>query len=141
MLRRLVVAALLAPTAVSAQQNPFVGNWRGLTKLNGRPLTFNLVMGPDMRYSQQLISGEYMTTQSGPYGVSGQVVSFDVYDWEPKTQQVYKPYWGSTRGGYYVYEPTARPPGGSSRYRFNSPGSVTLQDVRSGASITFNRLQ
>lgn len=145
MLRRVAVSgvmslALLAPAAAPAQQNPFVGTWRGVTNLQGRAMTFILAMGPDQRYSQQLAMGSYLTTQSGRYGFPAQnVVSFEVFDWEPKTQSVYKPY--GTRNGFYVQEPVARPTGGTFRFRFASPTSFTLQDVKLGGVITFNRSQ
>lgn len=143
MLRRRALSGVLllaVPGPAPAQQNPFVGTWRGVAKVQGRSIGFTLAMGADHRYSQQLAMGSYMTMQAGRYGFPARnTVSFEVFDWEPKTQSVYKPY--GTRNGVYVQEPVARPEGGTFRFQFASPHSFTLQDVKLGGTITFNRVQ
>jgi hypothetical protein len=129
------------PAAVAyAQVNPFVGTWQGVAVVNGTSINFNLVMGPDQRYSQQLQSGSLMTMESGHYTITNQnVIVFQVEDWQPKTLPVYHP--TGTVGGYYTQDPAPKPPGGTFRFQFNSPGSVSLQDVNFGGNITFNRVQ
>jgi ABC-type proline/glycine betaine transport system substrate-binding protein len=145
MQRRVVLSTVLLVTLLAtfpgsrpapAQQNPFVGSWRGITQVNGVPITFNLVMGPDLRYSEQLTMRGYMTMLSGP---AQNVIAFQVEDWQPRTQPVYHP--SGTTGGYYTQEPVARPPGGTFRFQFGSANSFTLQDVNLGGVITFNRLR
>jgi hypothetical protein len=133
-------AALLGPARAPAQQNPFVGSWRGAAQVNGATITFNTVMGPDLHYSQQQIMGRYMTTLSGPYAFpAANVVAFQVEDWQPRTLPVYHA--TGTTGGYYTQEPVPRPPGGVFRYKFTSPNSVTLQDTNLGGTVTFNRVR
>jgi hypothetical protein len=124
----------------SAQQNPFVGSWRGVTQANGAAIVFNLVMGPDLRYSQQLTMHGYMTLQSGRYALpTRNVIAFQVEDWQPRTQPVYHP--SGTTGGYTTQQPVPRPPGGTFRFQFSSANSFTLQDVNLGGVITFNRVR
>jgi len=131
--------ALVAPLAAQAQTNPFVGSWRGIATVNGMAVTFNLVMQPNQTYSQQLQAGSMMTLQTGSYRVANGMIAFAVVDWQPKTQPVYHP--TGTVGGYYTQQPMAKPPGGTFRYQFTSPTSVTLQDVSLGGIITFTRVQ
>jgi len=132
---------ILASSATGrAQNNPFVGQWRGTIAINGVPATVNLVMGPDQSYSHQMQMGPYMTLQTGRYAITGQdIVSFNVLDWEPKTQPVYHP--TGTVGGYYTYEPTGKPPGGTYAFQFTSPTSMTLRDVNFGGIMTLMRMQ
>jgi hypothetical protein len=133
-----VIFMLFAVTA-SAQMNPFAGTWQGTIVQNGMSVTINLVMGPDQAYSQQVRAGTLMTLERGFYAVSGQTITFQVVDWEPKTQPVYHPTPGG--GGYYTHEPTAKPPGGTFRFDFASATSVRLQDVNFGGVIVLSRIQ
>ncbi len=108
-LSAVLLTALLAPRAGLAQQNPFVGNWQGAVNVNGTPMTFNLVMGADQRYSEQQVFGPYMTMQTGRYSFPAQnVIALQVEDWQPRTRSVYQP--RGTTGGCYRQEPVARPP-------------------------------
>jgi len=133
-------AVLLGPASAPAQQNPFVGSWRGAAQVNGATITFNTVMGPDLRYSQQQIMGRYMTTLSGHYAFpAANVVAFQVEDWQPRTLPVYHA--TGTTGGLLHPGAGARPPGGVFRYKFTSPNSVVLQDTNLGGAVTFNRVR
>jgi hypothetical protein len=144
-MRRTLVAfvgtlLVLANLPSRAQTNEFVGQWRGTTAVNGVPVTVSLVMGPDQSYSHQMQMGPYMTLQTGQYALTGpNILTFNVVDWEPKTQPIYHP--TGTVGGYYTYEPTGKPPGGTYAFQFNAPGSMTLRDVNFGGTITFVRVQ
>ena len=81
------LATLLGLCPTSAQQNPFVGSWRGVTQVNGAAIVFNLVMGPDLRYSEQLTMRGYMTMQTGHYAIpTRNVIAFQVEDWQPRTR-------------------------------------------------------
>jgi len=42
----LAVLVLLGSAIAPAQQNPFVGSWRGMAQVNGATITFNTVMAP-----------------------------------------------------------------------------------------------
>jgi hypothetical protein len=141
--RASLAAALISVPAVVtsyAQINSFVGTWQGIAVVNGTSISINLVMGPDQRYSEQLQSGSLRTLEAGYYTITNQsVITFQVVDWDPKTQPVYHP--TGTVGGYYTQEPTPKPPGGTFRFQFTSPNSVRLQDVNFGGIITFNRIQ
>src|SRR5579863_9143279 len=66
-LAAVAVAAALAASMADAQQNPFVGVWRGVTGWG----TITVAMGPDMRYSEQLVGGSIMTLQQGYYAING----------------------------------------------------------------------
>ena len=135
-----LAAGLWGGVEASAQQNPFVGSWRGVANVYGRAITFNLVMGPDQRYSEQQVMGPYMTMQTGRYVFPAQgVLGFEVEDWQPRTQPVFHP--SGSVGGYTSQEPVAKPPGGVFRFQFASPHSFTLQDVNLGGTITFNRVR
>jgi hypothetical protein len=137
----LVAAAMLlvGATAASAQNNLFVGTWQGNTALNGTPISIVIMFGPDFRYSQQVRAGTLMTLETGLYAVTGATLAFQVLDWEPKTKPVYHP--TGTVGGFYTQEPTARPPGGTFRFQFNSPTSLRLQDMALGGVLVMNRLR
>ena len=128
-------AAALTAASAQAQQNPFVGVWRAATEMG----TITTVMGPDMRYSEQVVAGSIMTLQQGNYVINGDLVSFEVLDWEPKTMPRYQPL--GTQGGYWTEVPTTKPPGGTFRFHFTSPNTVTMQDVNFGGSATFTRIQ
>lgn len=132
--------SLVVTVGTLAQTNSLVGEWQGVTTANGASITIDLVMGPDQHYSQQVRSGSLMTQESGNYVITGQnVVTFQVVEWEPKTQPVYHP--TGTVGGYYAQEPTAKPPGGSFRFQFTSPTALQLQDVNFGGVIAMNRIR
>jgi hypothetical protein len=131
-----LVATFLVPAIAPAQQNPFVGSWRGVAQVNGAAITFNTVMAPDLRYSQQQVMGRYMTTLSGHYSFpAANVVAFQVEDWQPRTLPLYHP--SGTTGGYDTQEPVPKPPGGVFRFQFASPNSVTPQDTNLGGKVTF----
>ena len=66
------------------------------------------------------------------------MITFVINDWQPRSQNVYHA--TGTVGGYFTREPTAEPPGGTYRLSFNSPNSVTMQDVAMGGVITFQRV-
>lgn len=134
-LAAVALAAALAAATATAQQNPFVGTWRAVTQWG----TITTVMGPDMRYSEQMVGGSIMTLQQGYYVISGDLISFTVVDWAPKTMPVYHPV--GTTGGYWTQQPTTKPPGGTFRFHFTSPDSVTMQDVNFHGVATFTRIQ
>lgn len=125
---------VLGATAASAQQNNFVGQWRGY--ING--ITLTVVFQADGQYIQTLQSGPYMTQQSGPYKLADpNTIIFSVTDWQPKTQQIY--HQNGAGGGYYTTEPTAMPSGATNSYVFNGPNSVTMTDQVYHGSITLTR--
>jgi hypothetical protein len=141
-----LLTGLVAAADAPAQQNPFVGGWRGVANVSGTQVTVELLMGADLRYSEQQMLVQHpampplVTMQTGRYGFPNQnVVAFQVEDWQPRTRSVYHP--RGTVGGYYSQEPVARPPGGVFRFQFASANSLTLQDVNLGGVITFNRVR
>ncbi|HWA59957.1 MAG TPA: hypothetical protein VG939_01210 [Caulobacteraceae bacterium] len=128
------LAAVLAATPAAAQVAQMTGAWRGYAQ----GVTFNLVVEPNGRFSEQEIMGQMMTMQTGhiqPLG--GDLVAFVVEDWQPRTRPVYHP--TGTVGGYYTQEPNAKPPGGTWRILFNGPRSMTMRDARLGGQVTFTR--
>lgn len=136
----------LGSANASAQQNPFVGSWRGVFELNGAPMTIDLLMGVDLRYSQQQRLVQHpaapplILMQTGRYGFPNRnVIAFQVENWEPKTRPVY--HGTGTVGGYVTHEPVQRPNGGIFRFQFASANSFTLQDVNLGGVITFSRFR
>ena len=134
---RFVVPAILVLGAIaaSAQQNNFVGQWRGVYQ----GITFTIVFQANGQYIQTLQKGTMMTQQSGPYTLAApNTIIFSVSDWQPKTQQIYHP--TGTVGGYYTTEPTAQPPGATDSYVFNGPNTVTFTDQVMHGSITLNRV-
>jgi hypothetical protein len=139
--KALAVAMLVATlsASVQAQSDPWVGNWQGNATVGGIPMTFFMVIGPNHQYSQQVVSGPYRTMQSGNLVANPTTITFQVLDWDPKTQAIYHPV--GTTGGYYTQEPVVKPPGGTNRYQFLSPNSVQLQDVNYGGVIVFSRAQ
>jgi hypothetical protein len=135
---RLVLPAVLAlgATAARAQQNPFVGTWRGVS--NG--ITLTVVIEANGQYSQIAQSRTLMTQQSGPWRlVAPNTIIFSVTNWQPKTMPVYHP--TGTVGGYYTQEPMAKPPDVMDAYVFNGPNSMTLTDQVYHVSITMTRVQ
>lgn len=141
MLRNALAIALFLTTlsAAEAQQNRFVGGWRSVIVLNGAEITINLVMQPDMRFSEQETSYAGMTMQTGTYFVNAGEVTLNVEDWEPKTHSVYHP--TGTTGGYYTQEPSARPPGGTYQVQFPSANIMMMRDVNFGGEARFDRTQ
>ncbi len=134
---RLVLPAILVlgATAARAQQNDFVGQWRGIAS----GMTITLVVQPDGRFTMTEQSGTLMTQQSGPYKlVAPNTIVFTVAEWQPSTMPVYHP--TGTVGGYYTQEPMAKPPDGLYSYVFNGPNTVVLTDQVMHGTITMNRL-
>ncbi len=134
---RLVLPAIavLGATAAAAQQNNFVGQWRGVYQ----GITLTLVIQANGQYTQTAQSGTLMTEQSGPYTLAApNTIIFSVTDWQPRTQQIYHA--TGTAGGYYVTQPTAKPSGATDSYVFNGPNTVTLTDQVMHGSITLNRV-
>jgi hypothetical protein len=126
---------VLGATAASAQQNNFVGQWRGVYE----GITFTIVFQANGQYTQTLQNGATMTQQSGPYTLAApNTIIFSVTDWQPRTQQIYHP--TGTVGGYYTNEVVAKPPGATDSYVFNGPNSVTLTDQVMHGSITLTRV-
>jgi hypothetical protein len=135
---RLVLPAVLvlAATAAAAQQNIFVGTWRGVSS----GITLTVVIEANGQYSQIAQSRTLMTQQSGPWKlVASDTIVFSVTDWQPKTMPVYHP--TGTVGGYYTQEPMAKPPAVMDSYVFNGPNTVTLTDQVMHVSITMTRVQ
>ncbi len=129
------ILAFCAITVCHAQENSFVGQWSGIFK--GIVITYN--MDANYNYNDRVASGSMQTTESGKYHLTAQnVIIFEVQDWAPKTQSVYHA--TGTTGGFYTQQPTAKPPGGSFSFVFNSPNSVTLTDLTTHGSITLNRV-
>jgi hypothetical protein len=130
-----VLLTLVATPAAHAQGASLVGTWQGLYQGIG----FQLVVQPNGAFSETERSATMMTMQTGVIQTTGPgMITFVIQDWQPRTQNIYHP--TGTVGGYYTQEPTARPPGGTYRIRFNSPNSVTMQDVTMGGVITFQRV-
>jgi len=141
---RLVLTAVLVlgATAAAAQQNNFVGQWRGVYQR----ITFTIVIEPNGQYSQLTQKGTLMTQQSGPYKlVAPNTIIFSVTNWAPRTQKIYHPYPPArdgtpSSGGYYTNQVVAKPPGATDSYVFNGPNTVTLTDQVMHGSITLNRV-
>ncbi|HKN21764.1 MAG TPA: hypothetical protein VJX73_10120 [Terracidiphilus sp.] len=134
---RLVFPAILVlgATAAMAQQNDFVGQWRGVAS----GMTITLVVQPNGRFTMTEQSSALMTQQSGPYRlVAPNTIVFTVEDWQPRTMPVYHP--TGTVGGYYTQEPMAKPPDGLYSYVFNGPNTVVLTDQVMHVSITMTRV-
>jgi len=134
---RLVLPAVLVlgATVAAAQQDDFVGQWRGAAS----GMTITLVVQPNGRFTMTEQSGTLMTQQSGPYKlVAPNTIVFTVADWQPRTMPVYHP--TGTVGGYYSQEPMAKPPDGLYSYAFNGPNAVVLTDQVMHSSITMNRV-
>lgn len=128
-----VILALLTLATPRAQPNPFLGRWNATYQGIGITMT----MGADMRYQQTLTAAVGQTWQTGRYAVADGLLNLGVDDWEPKTRNVYVP--TGTVGGYYVPEANARPAGGTFRFHFDGPNSLTLQDVNFGGVVTYTR--
>jgi hypothetical protein len=134
---RIVLPAILVlgATVAAAQQNDFVGQWRGVAS----GMTITLVVQPNGRFTMTEQAGTLMTQQSGPYKlVAPNTIVFTVEDWQPRTMPVYHP--TGTVGGYYTQEPTAKPPDGLYSYVFNGPNTVVLTDQVMHGTITMNRV-
>ena len=134
------IAGAFAVGAASAQGlSPMAGKWRGVYQ----GVSFELIVSPDGRFSEQERMGQLMTMQTGvlrPLGPG--VIAFVVEDWQPRTRQVYHPNPGvGDTGGYYTTEPNARPPGGTYRVRLDGQGDMTMQDTQMGGQITFHRVR
>ena len=140
MFRSIAAATLVLATlsAARAQDERFVGSWRGVVNLNGYPITINLILQADRQFTEQEISSAAMTMQTGTWVVTGDVLTLNVEDWQPRTQAVYHP--TGTVGGYYTQEPAAKPPGGTYQCRFLSPDAFTMLDVNTHGEMRFDRL-
>jgi hypothetical protein len=135
---RLVIPAILVlvATAAAAQQDSFVGTWRGVS--NG--ITLTVVIQPDGQYFQTAQSSTLTTQQSGPWKlVAPNTIIFSVTNWAPKTMPVYHP--TGTVGGYYTQEPMVKPAAVMDAYVFNGPNTLTLTDQVYHVSITMMRVQ
>ena len=126
---------LAAAPGAEAQGPSLSGTWQGVYQ----GVAFELVVQPDGAFSETERAGQMMTMQTGVIRATGPgVITFVVEDWQPRTMPQYRP--TGTVGGYYTQEPTSKPPGGTYRIRFNSPNSVTMQDVSMGGVIVFQRV-
>jgi len=133
-----VVAAVLALSPASAQQNQLAGTWRAFIQMNGMAIQDTLVLQPNGNYSDQQVAGMMMTMQTGRYVVRGNMISLEVVDWQPRTQNRYV---AGAYGGNYVSEPTAKPPGGTYTFTFNAPNAMTWQDVNFHGIAHYQRVQ
>jgi hypothetical protein len=134
---RFVLPAILALAAAAAvaQQNAFVGQWRGA--ING--ITLTIVMQANGQYVMTEQSSTLTTQQTGPYKFSApNNILFTVANWSPKTMPVYHP--TGTVGGYYTQEPMAKPPDGLYTYVFNGPNTMVLTDEVAHGVITMTRV-
>jgi hypothetical protein len=126
---------LAATPAAKAQIGSLVGHWQGAYQ----GVAFELVVQPGGAFSETERAGQMLTMQSGVIQTTGPgMITFVINDWQPRSQNVYHA--TGTVGGYFTREPTAEPPGGTYRLSFNSPNSVTMQDVAMGGVITFQRV-
>ena len=130
--------AFAALSTAEAQQNPYVGAWRGVVTMNGLAITMDLIMQPDMRFSEQEATYAGVSMQTGTYIIAGDQLTLNVEDFEPKTHPVYHP--TGTVGGYFTYEPNAKPPGGTYRVRFLSADSFIVRDVYYLGEMRFDRV-
>jgi len=136
-----LVAGSLAFGVAAAQGNPLAGHWRAVLNINGRPIQFDLVVQPNMVFSQTQRTAGLMTLQRGEIRQAGpDTLAFEVEDWEPKSMAQYSsgplsvsPYWHQV--------PMGRPPGGLYRYRLDGPDSLTMHDVNMGGNITYRRVE
>jgi hypothetical protein len=124
-----------------AEDGSWTGEWRGQSPVaTGAMMVVDLVVQPSGAFSETEQGGPIMTMQTGQMSAAGAgEVSFVVQDWQPRSMPVYHAV--GTQGGYYTQEQTSAPPGGTWRYRFNGPNSVTLQDVNMGGAITLTRVR
>jgi hypothetical protein len=87
---RIVLPAILVlgATVAAAQQNDFVGQWRGFAS----GMTITLVVQPNGRFTMTEQASTLTTQQSGPYKlVAPNTIVFTVEDWQPSTMPVYHP--------------------------------------------------
>lgn len=126
---------MAAAPAAHAQTPSLAGTWQGVYQ----GVAFELVVQPNGAFSETERSGQMMTMQTGVLQNTGpNMITFVIQDWQPRTMPQYHA--TGTVGGYYTQEPTSKPPGGTYRLQFNSPNSVTMQDVAMGGVITFQRV-
>jgi len=130
----LAILALAVPM-LPAQQNSFVGQWRGA--YNG--ITITITIQANGQYTQTAQSAAGMTEQSGPWKLAApNTIILSVTERAPKTQKIYHPV-GAT-GGYYSTQVVAKPPGATDSYVFNGPNTMTLTDQIYHGSITMTRV-
>jgi hypothetical protein len=137
---------VLGATAAAAQQNNFIGEWRGVYQ----GITITIMMQANGQYTQTAQAATLMTQQSGPYQlIAPNTIIFSVTSWAPTTQKIYHPYPPSgdctpantsTGAGCFTTEKVAQPPGARDSYVFNGPNSVTLTDQTMHGSITLTRV-
>ena len=136
----IAATALIAPS-VHAQGGSLVGAWRAVMNINGAMVEFDLVVQPNMAFSETQKSGGGMTMQTGQIQPTGtDTVTFVVEDWQPRTMPSYslapecpgQPCWRQI--------PTTKPPGGTWRYWFNGPNTLGMHDVYLGGDITYQRV-
>jgi hypothetical protein len=137
----IAAAVSLIASVAQAQGNPFAGSWRSVMNINGTMVEFDLVIQPNMAFSEQQRSGGGMTMQTGQIQPTGQnIVTFVVEDWEPKTMPSYS--FGQECPGAPCWHqiPTTKPPGGTWSYRFNNANSLSMHDMYLGGDITYQRV-
>ncbi len=139
MFRTIAAIAIVLATisTAEAQDDRLVGSWRGVVYANGYPITINLILQPDKRFTEQEVSNVGMTMQTGAYIVVGDQLTLSIEDWQPKTQAVYHP--TGAVGGYYSQEPTAKPPGGTYQCQFLSRDAFIMRDVAFNGEMRFDR--
>ena len=143
--RPFVLAAVMAAASligtVAHAQGSLAGSWRAVLNINGTMVEFDMVVQPNMAFSETQKSNGGMTMQTGQVQQTGpDTVTFVVEDWEPKTMPSYsfapqcpgQPCWHQI--------PTTKPPGGTWRYWFNGPNSLGMHDVYMGGDITYQRV-
>ena len=134
--------ALAAPTA-HAQGGNLAGSWRAVMNINGTAVEFDLVVQPNMAFSQTQRAGGGMTMQTGEIQQTGQdTVTFVVEDWEPKTMASYSFDPSCAQPGQPCWHniPTTKPPGGTWRYWFSGPNVLNMHDVYQGGDIAYQRV-
>ena len=130
-----ILAALPVSQGRAARLTPMKGSWRGVF----RGVTLNLVILQDWHFSEQEVSGNIMTMQTGMIRETGEgVITFDIEDWEPKTRMVFHP--TGTVGGYNTEERNSKPPGGTYRVSFNGNNVMIFEDLRWGGTVTYYRV-
>ena len=143
MLRLVFVCAVfvLALSPPASASNSIIGAWRGPLTMNGMECQIGVVLQSDGHYS----STQKCTNMGVPYPPARQTgtykkaanntVSFQVEDWEPKTQILPGPNGGPTK-----FE-LPKPPGGTYMYKFTSANTSVWRDLSTGGSITYTRVR
>jgi len=136
----LATAFGFAAPAAQAQGGNLAGGWRSVMVINGTQVEFDLVVQPNMAFSETQRSGGGMTMQTGQIQQTGPgTITFVVEDWQPKSMASYSVGPGCYNPCWHQI-PTSKPPGGTWTVQFNGPNSVTMHDVYLGGNITYQRV-